>query len=359
MMQYQPFEPSSVIQDARCQVESGISYRTRLPSSLGFFPKHSVTGHYAVSGGLVEASSFFKIECDAAFFRYCNLVCRIPEGPILECMPQGLDRFPLDALLHKQIHHDGRTYLCFDPDKLVTEDRPSLIGGHYAIGIFGHFILDLCASAVCFRKEIEKGELNLALFGFSDWMISFLQLLEIKTFKSYESQRVVRFKHGMVTSSVSGRMTSFPGQQALQLFSDLKERSQHSTCTSRLERVYLTRNGDARRSISNEAELRHFLRERGFVVVDPADLSAMEQCHLFLNAKEIVSLFGSTLTLAPLTAGNGRIIEIVPSNIHDGWFLNLSSLFSLDVHPFFARVNEAGEIHVNTSELDEFLRYLG
>lgn len=77
------------------------------------------------------------------------------------------------------------------------------------------------------------------------------------------------------------------------------------------KRIYLTRKDTSLRFISNEQELLPVLKEYGFEVIDPSEMSFAEQVNLFAQASCLVSTHGAGLTNMMFRKGGPmKVVEL-------------------------------------------------
>jgi len=89
--------------------------------------------------------------------------------------------------------------------------------------------------------------------------------------------------------------------------------------------IYVTRGPSANnRSVTNEAEVRALLSERGFVSVDPGTMSVVEQVRAFADAPVVVAPHGAALTNLMFMSPGAAVVELFPSGavLPDFWRLS-------------------------------------
>lgn len=351
-MIYAPLIASPIEKDEKFGVVESVEIQVEKPVICMDPNSNGLPGHLRDFAAHYDSADFFCADGDVSWFRYCNLICRINGSLISDCMPQGFDKFPFHMLIHKQKHYDGRDFICFDAEKLPQIDRPSILGGHYAIGIFGHFIIDLLSTVLQLREHITTGELDIATFGYSGWMYELLALIGINNVSVYDT-RAVRLKHGIVTPAVSGQMTARPGKIVADLYDEISNRTRDPRTTSRS--VYFSRGNDPKRRFANEGEIRTVLSEMGFGIIDPTTISIQEQCAIAANANLIIGMFGSSLALAPLMKRGSKLLEITPPNQHDAWLVRLSSLRGIEHYVYVTQELKDGATVIDTRALRQFI----
>lgn len=135
-------------------------------------------------------------------------------------------------------------------------------------------------------------------------------------------------------------------------------------------RVYLSRRGDHKRLLLNEAELEAALIQRGFTVVAPETLPIAEQVALFRHAEVVVAPTGAALANCMFMPPGSAVFEIQPSNFLGVWQRNLCELFDVRWHGFFCEspveeleIRMEGVLHAGVQftwemPLDEFLQFV-
>nr|WP_279184475.1 glycosyltransferase family 61 protein [Acetobacter syzygii] len=96
-------------------------------------------------------------------------------------------------------------------------------------------------------------------------------------------------------------------------------------------RLYLTRKNRGR-TIRNEEGLIAFLQEQGFLCLDPAELTLLEQIKLFKNADCVVGVMGAAMTNIMFCRKGTRIINLAPGNMPDTFFYFIAGLRGLDYY---------------------------
>ncbi len=137
-------------------------------------------------------------------------------------------------------------------------------------------------------------------------------------------------------------------------------------------RLYISRQNTANRRIVNELELVQYLEQFGFVSIDLAALSIVEQAQLFARAEVIVAPHGSGLTNAIFCAPSTKIIEIFSPNFVYSCYWYISNIIKLDyfyllgdlplgygMHQFLYPNPRIEDIFVNLDALKQILDVAG
>ena len=99
------------------------------------------------------------------------------------------------------------------------------------------------------------------------------------------------------------------------------------------ERIYLTREGARRRTLTNEPELWTELQGTGFVRVRLDELTWMEQINAFRRAKVVVAPHGAGLANLVFCQPGTRVVELFNRSYVHGCFWRLAALQRLDYRP--------------------------
>ncbi len=103
-----------------------------------------------------------------------------------------------------------------------------------------------------------------------------------------------------------------------------------------LARLYISRRGDEKREMVNEAELEAELEARGFTVVQAAAMPFREQVRLFRDAEVIVAPTGAALANTLFCRPGAKVFEIQPTNFTGIWVRGVCHLVGADWHGYFA-----------------------
>lgn len=96
------------------------------------------------------------------------------------------------------------------------------------------------------------------------------------------------------------------------------------------KRIYISRAGARRRRIVNEAEIMPILKENGFEVVHPGQMTVKEQMQMFASAAVIVSPHGAELTNLTYCTSGTKVVELLSPYYLNPCFRNLSALLNLE-----------------------------
>ena len=121
------------------------------------------------------------------------------------------------------------------------------------------------------------------------------------------------------------------------------------------DKIYIRREDASYRTILNEADLIDKLKKNGFKVISSSQYEILEQISFFINAKIILSAYGSGLANIVFCNPGTKVFEISPNlnNENDKYlskrYENLSKLCNLKYHRFIADSVDVKE-HNNLSK---------
>lgn len=92
------------------------------------------------------------------------------------------------------------------------------------------------------------------------------------------------------------------------------------------KRLYVTRNSDKNRRLTNEREILALLRPLGFVLVEPGKLSFADQVRMFAGAELIVANCGAGLTNLVFSPRGVRVFALTTPFMQDDFFWDLTDL---------------------------------
>jgi O-antigen biosynthesis protein WbqL len=225
--------------------------------------------------------------------------------------PYAVSMFPHD--------HGGATGRA--AESVVHLAGPVAHLGHWTAHIYGHFLLEMLPKVVAFhRLKAVYPDMKLLV---SNWATeSMLGLLRLFVPESdlliYDAptQQIEVSRLFLLPSLFQDRafhpamdnFLAFAGRQA-----------KHRTTAA--PRIFVSKSkwrrahpGDYRR-LTNEAEVRHLLEQRGFLTVFPEEMSAADQIAVFAGAKVIVGEYGSALHNAIFAPTGTVVISLNCTNV--------------------------------------------
>jgi capsular polysaccharide biosynthesis protein len=90
-----------------------------------------------------------------------------------------------------------------------------------------------------------------------------------------------------------------------------------------MERIYLSRNRYSRRRLLNEQDLLPLLRERGYVVVYPEELTLSQQISVFKNATHVVGNMGAALSNLCFSPQGVNVLALATEPMMHDYFYDL------------------------------------
>jgi capsular polysaccharide biosynthesis protein len=130
-------------------------------------------------------------------------------------------------------------------------------------------------------------------------------------------------------------------------------RNQYLPLMARVEtpkKFFIQRKGKTR-GITNQEEVAHHYRAKGWSVIDLEELSLCKQIALFHHAEEIVGEHGAGLTNLIWCRPGCRVMELCADNFLNGCYEGISQCLGLE-HSFkLYRAGSRNEIFIDISEL--------
>ena len=111
------------------------------------------------------------------------------------------------------------------------------------------------------------------------------------------------------------------------------------------DKLYVSRSGHTNRSMRNESEIERLVESRGFTIVRPETMSALEQIATFSGCKHILGPLGAGLTNAIFAPADARFTVIDPG-LYDFFFFDLAGLRGQQFNWIFTEPIEIGRAHV-------------
>jgi capsular polysaccharide biosynthesis protein len=95
-------------------------------------------------------------------------------------------------------------------------------------------------------------------------------------------------------------------------------------------KLYVPRHAREGRVVRNEAEVLREVEARGFELVEPQNLTWVEQVRIFAQASQVVGPMGSGLANAMFSPLGARIATLAPASVADTFFWRMTSVIGLD-----------------------------
>lgn len=215
--------------------------------------------------------------------------------------------------------HFGAIFL--PPEESITIEEPAIyIGGS---SNYGHLLMDFLPkllgpiqlgltsgrkaftySAVC---PPAAGVRMPPQMEAAEWLFPEIEFADLAVHGP--APKMVRFKSAIIPSYVPHAVG----------FAYLNERAtaaleRYSNPPEPRSKIYVTR-GPLKR-VANEEEIIEYVLSEGFDVVNPFEMSFIEQLHMYRNANVIMSCFGSQAVNRIFSRPGSHYIELVPSSIN-------------------------------------------
>jgi len=277
-----------------------------------------------------EVREFWRPETQADI--PAGLIGRLPGGRVFGA---GVVLAPDGRSLARDVSFDfGKT---FDEHWLLTYGKippPRPIIGSVAVIAttlgtgYGHWLLDELPRLLSLERDAAETLIAHALQPFSR------AALEHRGWRG----AVMHAKRGahvqceqLVVPSLAGTVVQ-PTRRALDLITEFTTALQTGP-PGFAERIYLTREGARRRTVTNESELWPALQGAGFVRVRLEELTWTEQINAFRHAKVVVAPHGAGLANLIFCQPGTRVVELFNRSYVHGCFWRLAALQGLDYRP--------------------------
>lgn len=258
------------------------------------------------------------------YLKYCNLVAT-PDGVLIhESYPNRgatFGKWPFTYLPGIESTDEGYIY---SPGPAVDVPDDVLIVAHSSASVFGHFVMDSLSVAISLRRQIVQRGLKIALFQPQQWMLDLLRFAGIpQTSIITLSERIVRFRSAIITSALAAQTTYTPGSLAVETFDHLRRRTFLRARVPPLK-LFLRRGGATAR-MSNESEVADLFAEAGYAVLSPHKMSIPTQMAIASGAVAVAASYGSGHALSGFMSAGATVIELLPSDAEDNWFIRLAA----------------------------------
>jgi len=234
---------------------------------------------------------------------------------------------PLNVYTNSLVRSDGRDHMLRYRAKAATQvpGDTILVGGHWN---FWHYLTNNVGKlAFCFDKPEFKA-FNLLFFD-----VPSKNNIELLERLGFNKDRILVRSEG---DDVFERLwvSSIPyseswiengehvGQTAIspEAFERIRTVVQGGVPKLGKRRLYLSRRDAIHRRVENEDEVREFLAEYGFEIIEMSHLNVDEQCALVRDAQIIVGVYGAQLTSAFFAPPGCHVVELcfdrILSHVH-------------------------------------------
>lgn len=124
-------------------------------------------------------------------------------------------------------------------------------------------------------------------------------------------------------------------------------------------KTFISRKNAKTRRILNEYDFTHLLDKYNIITVYPEDMTFQEQVSVFQSSSLIVGVHGAGLTNLLFASSSCSVVEIFPSNYHEGCYENLSKLLGLDYYMItYKSNNKNNDIIIDLNEFENVLSIL-
>ena len=120
------------------------------------------------------------------------------------------------------------------------------------------------------------------------------------------------------------------------------------------KKIYIVRKGKTR-GILNEDEVKKFLTERGWLIVDCETLTFAEQIGLFSQASQVCGAHGAGFTNILWCPAGCQVVELMADNFKNGCYEAISACLGLEHHCLVFPGDAGSRIPVDISRLERTL----
>jgi hypothetical protein len=194
-------------------------------------------------------------------------------------------------------------------------DQPALLMSTPGYQGYFHWHVDVLPLIACLDSMAHgKPQVILCARGESAWQQESLQLLRQRfpqhEYRLYTELKILQVRELLYSSGLAGR-GAFLSTDLVPFYEALIAPCTHTTVPDGIgRRLYLSRRGQSRRTMSNEAQIEALVSSRGFSVIDPAQYSYQQQIAMFQQASTIVSPHGAGLTNLLFCRAGVTVIEL-------------------------------------------------
>jgi hypothetical protein len=112
------------------------------------------------------------------------------------------------------------------------------------------------------------------------------------------------------------------------------------------KKIFLSRGEYKSKRLVNENQVKEFLTERGFTIINPEELSIVEQAGLFYSAEFIISDEGAALVNNMYCSKNTTVVCLMPQLWHNHQFTTIGYLAGAKCINLDAVETDEGRYHV-------------
>ncbi len=234
---------------------------------------------------------------------------KLTNDKLMDCILDSVTHSPISLLIFESARAESRSHIVpGNPVKFYRSERllETIVVTHQFCDVYYHWVFDILPKVI-FAIAASGGSCNVTLpkpkFSFQK---GWLDIVAPKADWSFMSTPGMHLNGPIAIPSASTTGT-VASPWAINLIQHIAQPIQPSKNMSKL---YVRRQGNVSRKIVNEAELELSLKSRGFISVDTASISVIEQIALFKGAETIISAHGSALTNLIFCSPGTSVIEI-------------------------------------------------
>ena len=197
---------------------------------------------------------------------------------------------------------------------------------------YGHFLLD-CMPAVAQCRDMPALRGHRFMFPpLTHWQKRHLELAGLADYDELPGE--IYWADEILWTSCLDHFMHWPNDN-LNLLAELATRLHRAAEPVAAGKLYISRQGDAKRLFPQETALEAALMRRGFAVVRPERLAIDEQIALFRGARAVVGCTGAGFANCIFCRPGARLVEVQPTQLQGIWVRNLAALRRLSWNPYF------------------------
>ena len=191
---------------------------------------------------------------------------------------------------------------------------------------FYHWIHEIYARLIRIKKRYDLDKFDFIIMPElkNNFQREALDLLKLDFRKILSNDTFYRCTGNLVTANIDPIVSG----NDLRNFFGLKQKTQ----LTKFKNYFLDRDsqsGQQKRELINFEKFKHKYLEAGFVFIKPEKLSFEEQINVFLSAKAVVGVNGSSFSLSSLMNKGSKVVEIFSKSFVDPAISNLCAASNL------------------------------
>ncbi len=235
----------------------------------------------------------------------------------------------------------GERDLCDPAPPRRTLHGAHLLLGHWAAHNYGHFFMDCLPAVFQLRDRLRRGDLSLLARPLAKWQREVLARMGVLSALREVEDDVVSVERLLFPNALTCCYMTNPSSLHRAMFEAL------SLAGEGPERIYVSRAGRAgSRAMVNEAELVRALESRGFVAIEPGELSIEEQARRFSRARILVGALGAGLTNIGYAPAGCAVVEVLPERVTETWTAHFCKVLGHRFVHVIAPVHKTNEVVV-------------